>query len=113
MYLKIELPDTTIVVEDPEQSSVHLVKVINKTHFATIHQGKLPIQDMFNCGKYSLTADTYTEHVELFSIRDNIGKSFTFESKLEADKWTIKGPILKEGDKDPGWKVKEVYKRIK
>jgi len=109
-YLEFSTPDTTFKATGDQASSQ--VKVINQTHFATINQGKDMESSMFNGGKYDLTNDTYTEHLEYFSAPAQIGKSFTFESKIDGDKWEITGPIVKDGEPAPNWKLKEVYKRI-
>ena len=64
---------------------------------------------MFNGGKYDLTNDTYTEHLEYFSGPDQIGKTYTFKSTLDGDNWEITGPIVKDGEPAPAWKLKEVF----
>ena len=68
----------------------------------------------FNGGKYEFTEDTYTEHVEYWlsdTTTTYIGRSFTFESKIEGDQWTISGPIETTGESLPPWKGHEVFKR--
>lgn len=109
-YLEFTTPDTTFTYSGEQASSQ--IKVINQTHFATINQGKDMESSMFNGGKYDLTDDTYTEHLEYFSAPDQIGKSFTFKSTLDKENWEISGPIVKDGEQAPSWKLKEVYKRI-
>jgi hypothetical protein len=106
--------DTTITYSAIELSG-H-VKIINKTHFATLNQGSTITPSFFNGGKYEFTKDTYTEHVEFWSSDTTstyIGRSFTFESTIDGDQWTISGPIEKAGGNQPPWKVHEVRRRIK
>jgi hypothetical protein len=86
-----------------------------KIHFATLSNGSTITPSFFNGGKYDFTEDTYTEHIEYWnsdSTATYIGRSFTFESKIKGDQWTISGPIKKTGESLPPWKVDEVYKRI-
>jgi len=107
------LADTTI-----KESSIELsghAKIINKTHFATLFNGSTIQPSFFNGGKYDITEGTYTEHIEYWlsdTTTTYIGRSFTFESKIEGDQWTISGPIETTGESLPPWKVYEVYKRI-
>ena len=110
VYHEVVTPDTTITASGSEASN--LVKIINKTHFATILQGDTPNTSFFNGGKYELTKDTYTENLEYFSTKDEIGKSYTFKSSFKDGEWTISGPISKGGAKLPEWKIREVYKKV-
>ena len=92
-----------------------MAKIINKTHFATLFNGSTIEQSFFNGGTYEFTKDTYTEHIEYWpsnTTETYIGYSFTFESKIEGDQWTISGPTETTADSLPPWKVHEVYKRI-
>lgn len=109
-YLEFTTPDTTFT-RSGDQAATQ-IKVINKTHFATIAQGTNMESSMFNGGRYDLGKDTYTEHLEYFSMPAQIGKSFTFKCTLDKDKWEITGPVVKDGEPAPDWKLKEVYKRI-
>ena len=104
------LPDTTYTATGDEVAN--LVKIINQTHFATIFQSDSIQNSMFNGGKYVLTDDTYTENLEYFSDPNLIGKSFTFKSKIKDGIWTIEGPIQKEGEEPPAWKIHEEYKKV-
>ena len=109
-YAEFTNQDTTMTSSGDD--AAHLVKVINQTHFATIYQGKDMKSSMFNGGKYDLTGSTYTEHLKYFSMPDQIGKSYTFSSKLDQDKWEIEGPIVKDGETPVQWKIHEIYKRV-
>ena len=107
------LADTTI-----KESAIELsghAKIINKTHFATVSNGSNITPSFFNGGTYDFTEDTYTEHIQYWpsnTTETYIGYSFTFESKIEGDQWTISGPIETTAESLPPWKVHEVYKRI-
>ena len=103
--------DDTLVV--PRTESEHAIKVLNKTHFATIHQDASKKEIYSNAGTYVLTEDTYTEYQAYNSDVNNIGRTFAFESKMEGDIWTLTGPIEKPGEDSPGWKMHEVWKRVK
>jgi hypothetical protein len=111
--VKLIFADTTIT-ESAIELSGH-AKIFNKTHFATLSNGSTITPSFFNGGKYDFTADTYTEHIEYWlsdTAKTYIGRSFTFESKIEGDQWTMSGPIEKTGESLPPWKVHEVFKRI-
>jgi hypothetical protein len=106
----IILADTTYTLTEDQLSG--MVKIINKTHFATIFQGATLDSSMFNGGNYELTEDTYTENLEYNSNPSLIGRSLTYDSKIEGDQWTISGPVYKKGEEELSWKIKEVYKKV-
>ncbi len=108
---KLTLPDQTI--ELPRTGSEREIKVLNKTHFATILQDTSTNEIYSNAGTYEITEDTYTEHQEFNSGITMIGKTYSFKSKIEGDKWTISGPVEKPGADIPDWKIHEVWKRVK
>ncbi len=109
-YHQVVLPDTTMTATGAD--AANLVKVINKTHFATILQGMDAESSMFNGGEYELSKDTYTEHLQYFSNPSQIGQSFTFKCKLDKDTWEIKGPVSKDGEAPSTWTIHEIYKRV-
>jgi hypothetical protein len=108
---KLILPDQTI--EMPRTESEHAIKVINKTHFATVHQDTSTNDIYSNAGTYTLTEDTYTENLEYATSITMIGKTYCFKSTIEGDKWIISGPVEKPGAEVPEWKIHEVWKRVK
>ena len=109
---KYILPDTTI--NRPESNYERTIKIINKTHFATIKQDTSKDESfMFNAGKYILNKNTYTENLEFFSHSYLIGSSLSFEIKIEGDHITMSGPIKKIGEDETEWEVYEVYKKIR
>jgi hypothetical protein len=103
--------DDTLSV--PRTESEHAIKVLNKTHFATIHQDVSKKEIYSNAGTYILSEDTYTEYQEFSSDINSIGRDFAFESKIEGDIWTLTGPVEKPGADVPEWKMHEVWKRVK
>ncbi|HYQ58794.1 MAG TPA: hypothetical protein VEP89_15745 [Draconibacterium sp.] len=105
----IILPDTTVTLTG---NDVRLVKIINKTHFATIYQAESIQNSMFNAGKYILAAESYTETLEYFSSQDLIGSAFTYKSKIENNTWTIEGPIQKDGQELPLGKYTRYMRRL-
>ncbi len=108
---KYIFPDDTLAV--PRTESEHAIKVLNKTHFATIHQDASKKEIYSNAGTYVLTEDTYTEYQEFNSGINSIGRTHAFESKIEGDIWTITGPVEKSEADVPEWKMHEVWKRVK
>jgi hypothetical protein len=108
---KIILPDQTI--ELPRTEFEHEIKVLNKTHFATVHQDTSTNEIYSNAGTYVLTEDTYTEYQEFNSGITMIGKTYSFLSTIEGNKWTISGPVEKPEADIPEWKIHEVWKRVK
>ncbi|MCR8667407.1 hypothetical protein NO995_06930 [Aestuariibaculum sp. M13] len=105
------LPDTTYTATGDDM--INMVKIINKTHFATIVQADSIQNSMFNGGEYTFRGNIYTEHLKYFSDPSLIGKSFSFKSTIKGDIWTIEGPIENEGEEKPVWKIYEEYIRIK
>ena len=108
---KYFFPDDTLVM--PRTESEHAIKVINKTHFATVHQDASKNEIYSNAGTYVLTEDTYTEHLEFATGTAMIGSTLSFKSTMEGDKWTISGPIKTSDEEGPDWKLHEVWKRVK
>jgi hypothetical protein len=108
---KYILSDDTLAV--PRTESEHVIKVLNKTHFATVHQDASKNEIYSNAGTYVLTEDKYKEYQEYNSDINIIGRTYVFESKIEGDIWTISGPIEKPGADVPEWKMHEVWKRVK
>jgi hypothetical protein len=103
--------DDTLAV--PRTESEHAIKILNRTHFATIHQDASNNEIYSNAGTYVLNEDTYTEYQEFNSDINTIGRTYTFESKIEGDIWTFAGPIEKPGVDVPEWKMHEVWKKVK
>jgi len=90
-----------------------VIKIINKTHFATIGQDTSKQESYFNAGNYSLSENVYTENLELFSKISLIGSSLSYKIKIEGDQLTMSGPLKKKGEEEPGWQLHEVWKKIK
>ncbi len=90
------------------------LKIINKTHFATVSQDTSKQRSHFNAGTYSLSGDTYTENIEFFSIlTDLIGDSFSYKIKIEGNRFTM-SPLEKEGETEPELQIQEeVWEKIK
>jgi len=90
------------------------LKIINKTHFATVFQDTSKHRSHFNAGTYSISGDTYTENIEFFSIfKDLIGDSFSYNIKIEGNRFTM-SPLKKEGETETESPVQEeVWEKIK
>ncbi len=108
---KYFFPDDTLIM--PRTESGHAIKVLNKTHFATVNQDASKDEIYSNAGTYVLTEDTYTEHLEFATFTPMIGSAFSFKSSMEGDKWTISGPEKTSDAEGPDWKIHEVWKRVK
>ena len=90
------------------------LKIINKTHFATVSQDTSKQRSHFNAGTYSLSGDTYTENIEFFSaFPELIGNSVSYKIKIEGNRFTI-SPLEKEEETEPEMQVQEeVWEKIK
>jgi hypothetical protein len=67
-----------------------MIKIINDTHFAFLRHDKNPPKDSSNHfdaggGKYTLSGNQYTEHLDYYSDRNWEGKPFTFTLELRSD----------------------------
>jgi hypothetical protein len=89
------------------------LKIINKTHFATVSQDTSEHRSHFNAGTYSFSGDTYTENIEFFSVfPEIIGDSFSYKIKIEGNQFTM-SPLKKEGETEPESQIQqEVWERI-
>jgi hypothetical protein len=91
-----------------------VLKIINKTHFATVSQDTAKMGTYFNAGNYSFSEDIYTENIEFFSSdTELIGSTFSYKIKIEGDQFTLSGPLKKEGESEPEWQSVEIWKKIK
>ncbi len=104
-------PNDTLVV--PQSPSAKAIKVINKTHFATVHQDPSRKEIYCNAGTYTLDEDIYTENLLFVSDMGSIGMTISFTSKIEGDQWTVTGPLKESDEQGPGWELVEVWKKVK
>ena len=70
-------PDQTI--EMPRTEFESAIKVLNKTHFATVHQDTSTNEIYSNAGTYMLSNDIYIENLEYASVVGMIGKTYYFK----------------------------------
>ena len=90
----IEKGDTTITDYTRE---IQMIKIINDSHFAflnhDLNKGKdsLARQFVAGGGKYELTGDQYTEHLEYCSDRQWEGNDFHFTVTIQNDTLTQRG----------------------
>lgn len=104
-YVYTAVNDTLIGAEFEYPS----VKLLTKNHFAFGRRTTNGESISAGGGKYSYGGETYTEHIKYHTHSPAVGTSVEFKSKLEGNKWTIKGVI--PGD-DGDIKLKEIWKRI-
>jgi hypothetical protein len=91
------------------ENAVHM-KIIGKTHFATLWQD--PTVDNyagFNGGTYTYENGIYTENLEFLSDKASIGMVVRFRVRLEKDKFFLES-IAEEGQ-TPKYKIQEEWKR--
>ena len=69
----------------PASLSGKSMKIIGKTHFATVTQDTTSSSTGFNGGSYTFENDIYTEHLTYFSLVDAIGISASYKVKIEGD----------------------------
>ena len=91
------------------ENAVHM-KIIGKTHFATIWQDPNDENNEgFNGGTYTFENGIYTENLNFFSKNANIGLIARFKVKLEKDMFYMES-IAEEGKKSD-FSLYEVWKR--
>jgi hypothetical protein len=78
------------------------IKIINDSHFAFLKHDSIPPKDSSNHfdaggGRYTLSGDQYTEHLDFYADRNWEGKTFTFTVKLSNDTLTQTGIEKVEG----------------
>jgi hypothetical protein len=77
--------DTTFTDYTKNQS---MIKIINDTHFAFLkHSLKQDTTNNFDAGggRYTLTGDKYTEHLDYYNDKNWEGKSFDFTVSISND----------------------------
>ncbi|WP_333820847.1 hypothetical protein [Ohtaekwangia sp.] len=99
------------------QKNQRMIKIINETHFAFLNHDLNHGKDssamyISGGGKYTLTGDQYTEHLEYCNLREWEDKSFNFTVTVKDD------TLVQRGEEDvPEAGVKreiiETYTRLK
>ena len=92
--------DTTVTDYTKDQE---MIKIINDTHFAFLNHGKT--YDAGG-GRYTLTGDQYTEHLDFYNDKNYEGKTFTFTVTMHGD------TLIQQG-KELDHKIIERYVRVK
>ena len=103
VYSKYTSTDTTIERTQIENPST---KILTSTHFAFGWQSDDGKEVWSGGGRYTLDGDTYTEIIEYHSAPELVGKSISFNCRLEGDKWYNSGNLL-------GYQMLEIWRRIK
>jgi len=85
------------------------VKLLTKNHVAFGRRKPNDESISAGGGKYSYDGETYTFHIKYHTHTPAVGTKVEFKSKLEGDKWTIKGVIP---GVDGDILLKEIWKRI-
>ena len=89
----IEKGDTTVT---DYTKNLSFIKIINATHFAFLQHDKSKGKDsaavfVAGGGRYSLSGNTYTEHLEYCSAREWEDHDFPFTIRLNGDTLTQEG----------------------
>jgi predicted ester cyclase len=68
----------------------------------------------FGGGRYEVTEDTYTEHLDYFYNPEYVGRSVTFSCRVEGDTWYQEGeyPVIEGGQETRSVQLAEVWRRI-
>lgn len=111
---KIEKGDTTFT---PASPTIPMVKILNKSHFTFLRHDLLKGKDstalfVAGGGRYELTGDQYTEHLEYCSARDWENNDFHFTVTIEGDTLVQQGQEKIEGT-DIDRIIIEKYSRVK
>jgi hypothetical protein len=89
----IEKGDTTVT---DYTKNLSFIKIINDTHFAFLQHDKSKGKDsaavfVAGGGRYSLSGNSYTEHLEYCSAREREDHDFQFTIRLNGDTLTQEG----------------------
>jgi hypothetical protein len=105
----IVTPEDTIQLPATEDA-VHM-KIIGKTHFATIWQDpNVEGYEGFNGGTYTYENGIYTENIQFNIENGSIGWSIRFKVTLEKNRFFMES-VDDEGNK-PEFKISEEWKRV-
>jgi hypothetical protein len=109
----IENGDTTVTDYTRNQN---MIKIINATHFSFLNHDLKKGKDstaIFAAGggRYTLSGDQYTEHLEYCSYREWEGNTFPFTLTIEGDTLTQRGVEKIENLRVERLNI-EKYKRI-
>ena len=122
-----QLESATADGEAQEVGDWRQMKVISGSHFTWVGQEPGPEALVtaadslaalratgFGGGRYEVTSDTYTEHLEYFSNSEYVGRSITFSCRVEGDTWYQEGeyPLLTGGQETGSAQLAEVWRRI-
>jgi hypothetical protein len=107
------------------------VKILTGTHWAFLAQKRSPRKlpkspkdaelleaaRVFGAGggTYTLTGDTYAEHIEFFSTPNFVGVTIPWKLKWQGDEWIMTGtlPMKSLGLADQDVQLYERYRRVK
>ena len=96
-------------IKYPGENATHM-KIIGKTHFATIWQDPNDESyEGFNGGTYTFEKGIYTENHKFYSVNSSIGSITHCKVKIEKDRFFMES-IAEEGKK-PDFSLYEVWKR--
>jgi len=103
----------TDTAEFPNSDHDREVKMIGKTHVLFIRQDTTN-NDLFfsGGGTYTFEGNKYIETLEFADWITDIGTTLTYECQFEDDMWIMTGPVLEEGEEDPGWQLHEEWRKI-
>ena len=92
----------------PASPHDHRMKIISKSHFATVGQDTTnEDSNVFNGGTYTLNGDFYTETHQYFSWTESIGRSISFKIEFKNDTFIIRDATNQENP----WLVEE-WRRV-
>jgi hypothetical protein len=69
------------------------------------------VQERYGGGTYALRGEDYSETITYHVVQRLVGKTVRFHVVVQGDTMTLTGPVVGEGEKDPGFRLVEVYKR--
>ncbi|RYF78708.1 MAG: hypothetical protein EOO39_00715 [Cytophagaceae bacterium] len=104
----------TVSTFDPKRK---MIKIINDTHFAFLNHDVSSATDStaapFSAGggRYTLTGDAYTEHLDYFTDKQWEGNKFDFTIKLAQDSLIQRG-VEKVEKLNVDHIIVETYKRV-
>ena len=97
----------------PEDFSRGLIKIYSSHDFVFVGRTSRgnKVQERYGGGKFELSGSDYSESVSFHCVPDLLGQTIHFKLVIAGDRLTISGPVVSPGEKDPGFRLEEVYKR--
>ena len=98
----------------PGEYSGGVIKIYSNRHFLFVGRTSDKsgaVQERYGGGTYTLRGEDYSETITYHVVQHLVGHTVRFHVVIERDTMTLSGPVVGAGEKDPGFRLVEVYKR--